>query len=256
MAAMTFPVWISIGPLKFHPHFVFELLAYATGLVIYIVNRRSRGDIVDAATRWSLLSAAVVGAVIGGRVLSWFEEPSMFFEPFDLQRILGGQTIVGALIGAWIGVEIVKRYSGICARTGDLFAVPIAAGAAIGRIGCFLSGLPDGTYGLATTLPWGIDLGDGVRRHPTALYESMFMACLAIWLQRRPRRAADGTAFRQLMLAYFLFRLAVDGLKPGVPIALGLTAIQWACVAGSAYSFWSMSASPAPRADPAAAGSR
>ena len=70
--------------------------------------------------------------------------------------LVGGKTIVGALIGGLITVEIAKRYIGIQQSTGDLYAIPLALGIAIGRIGCFLTGLPDNTYGTATNLPWGI----------------------------------------------------------------------------------------------------
>jgi prolipoprotein diacylglyceryltransferase len=120
-------------------------------------------------------------------------------------------------------------------------------GIAIGRIGCFLSGLPDGTYGLATSLPWGIDLGDGVARHPTALYESLFMVLLGISLALLQRRMAPGILFKAFMATYLGFRLLVDGIKPGVAIGLGLTAIQWTCVSGLAYYAWWFSTTPRSR---------
>ena len=62
--------------------------------------------------------------------------------------------------------------------TGDLLALPLVLGIAIGRIGCFLSGLEDQSYGVATALPWGVDFGDGVARHPTQLYEYRFSPLL------------------------------------------------------------------------------
>ena len=93
--------------------------------------------------------------------------------------------------------------------------MPLAAGIAIGRIGCFLSGLPDGTYGTPTSLPWGVDLGDGVARHPTALYESLFMIVLAAVLARVEPHARRGDAFKLFMASYLTFRLLVDGIKPG-----------------------------------------
>ena len=61
---------------------------------------------------------------------------------------------------------------GITHSTGAYFAPSLAIGIAIGRIGCFLSGLEDYTYGTPTTLPWGYDFGDGVLRHPVQLYEA------------------------------------------------------------------------------------
>jgi phosphatidylglycerol:prolipoprotein diacylglycerol transferase len=75
-------------------------------------------------------------------------------------------------------VEIVKRSIGLRTSTGDLYAIPLAIGIAIGRIGCFLTGLSDNTYGNPTSLPWAINFGDGIPRHPTQLYEIVFLLAL------------------------------------------------------------------------------
>ena len=64
------------------------------------------------------------------------------------------------------------------------------------------------------------------------------MLLLAAALVRLRPRLRRGEAFKLFMVSYLAFRLAADGLKPGVPLALGLTAIQWACVGGLAYYAW------------------
>ncbi len=143
----------------------------------------------------------------------------------------GGKTIIGALLGGTLAVEFVKWRTGIRRRTGDLFALPLAVGIAIGRVGCLLAGNQDDTYGNPTGLPWGIDLGDGVRRHPVQLYEIVAMLVLAICVARiQPPRFAEGDRFRIFVLAYFSWRLLVDFLKPGVRFA-NLTVLQWTCAA-------------------------
>jgi phosphatidylglycerol:prolipoprotein diacylglycerol transferase len=235
---MVFPIDIHVGGWTISSHFVFETLAYLVAFRLYLTRRRRRGDHVSDAHRWSVLTAGAIGAVVGSRLLFWVEDPAVMVA--RIQSLAAWKTLVGGLMGAWIAVEIIKLRLGIKEATGDLFAVPLAVGIAIGRIGCFLSGLPDGTYGVATTLPWGIDLGDGVPRHPTALYETLFASMLALVLLRVERRTRRGDAFKIFMAAYLLFRLAVDSIKPGVGIALGLTAIQWACVAGLGYYAWWM----------------
>jgi prolipoprotein diacylglyceryltransferase len=233
---MTFPVWIPIGAWRVHPHLVFESLGYVAGFTLYLARRRTLGDHVPDEARWSLVVAAAIGAVIGSRLLNWADELSSAIPSLSqLPQFLASKTAVGGLLGGWIGVEIEKRRLGITERTGDLFAVPLGAGFAIGRIGCFLSGLPDGTYGAATSLPWGVNLGDGVSRHPTALYESLFMIVVAGVLVRVERSAGRGQIFRVFAGAYLAFRLVVDSIKPGATLALHLTAIQWACVAGLAF---------------------
>jgi prolipoprotein diacylglyceryltransferase len=91
---------------------------------------------------------------------------------------------VGGLVFGLISVELTKRYIGLRDSTGDLYAIPLALGIAIGRIGCFLTGLSDNTYGTPTNLPWAINFGDGIPRHPTQLYEILFLLALIPILYR------------------------------------------------------------------------
>jgi phosphatidylglycerol---prolipoprotein diacylglyceryl transferase len=152
---VQFPVYIPFGPLRLHPHVVFEALAYFIGFRIYLRQRRRRGDVIADGTRWSIIAAAIAGAAIGSKVLYWFEDPVGTWQHLrDPVFLLQGKTIVGALIGGLIGVEATKFVLGVRESTGDLFAVPLAIGAALGRIGCFLTGLSDRTYGVQTNLPW------------------------------------------------------------------------------------------------------
>jgi phosphatidylglycerol:prolipoprotein diacylglycerol transferase len=252
-ATVTFPVYIPLGPWRIHPHIVFELLAYTVGFQLYLRERRRRGDAIDGGSRWTVVSAAIVGAAIGSRLLYWLEDPAASMARwYDITYLLGGKTILGAVLGGLIAVELTKRWVGITQRTGDLFVVPICIGAAIGRIGCFLTGLEDRTYGTASSLPWAVDFGDGIRRHPTQLYEIVALLALAVVLSRfRARRPLPaGRLFQIFMVAYLSLRLIVDAIKPDPRLALGLSAIQWAALAGLvyyAYDWRRLSAQSAPR---------
>ncbi len=183
---------------------------------------------------------------------------------------MGGKTIVGGLVFGLISVELFKRYIGVRQSTGDLYAIPLALGIAIGRIGCFLTGLSDNTYGTPTNLPWAIDFGDGIPRHPTQLYEIVFLLALIPLLYKivilsgaevsrseasaeskdplhdesataPPRsslhRFLPGDAFKFFMVAYLSFRLLSDFIKPYPRIFLGLGGIQWACLLVLLYYF-------------------
>jgi phosphatidylglycerol:prolipoprotein diacylglycerol transferase len=231
--AMTFPVYISVGALKLHPHLVFETAAYAVAFRVYLLLRKRTGDALDDADRWWMIAAAAMGAVLGSKVLYWFEDPALTLAHWrDPAYLMGGKTIVGAFIGGLVAVETAKRLLGITRRTGDLFAVPLCVGIAVGRIGCFLTGVEDHTAGIATSLPWGVNFGDGIARHPTQLYEVLFALALATFLWRRMQRPfVSGDLFKMFMVAYACFRLACDFLKPDVRVFLGMSSIQWACVA-------------------------
>jgi len=235
---MSFPVYLPVGPFKLHPHVVFETLAYAVGFRVYLYLRKRRGDRVDDANRWWVIAAAAIGAVVGCKVLYWFEDPAATLTHWrDPAYLMGGKTIVGALIGGLFAVELAKQYLGIKRRTGDLFAVPLSIGIAIGRIGCFLTGLEDHTGGSPTTLAWGVNFGDSIPRHPTQLYELLFALALGVFLWRQMTRPhIEGDIFKQFMVGYISFRLLCDFLKPNdTRVFLQMTAIQWACIFLLAY---------------------
>lgn len=191
------------------------------------------------------MAAAVAGGTLGSKLLYGLEDPrATLLHRNDLAFLMGGKTIVGALIFGMIAVELMKRYIGLQQSTGDLYAIPLALGIAIGRMGCFLTGLEDNTYGIATNLPWGVDFGDGIRRHPTQLYEIVFLLGLIPLLSRILRsvpssasatsgagtRFRSGDAFKFFMVAYLSFRILCDFIKPYPRVFLGLGTIQWACV--------------------------
>ncbi|SRR6266478_2360807 len=237
---MSFPLYIPVGSLKLYPHLVFETLAYVIAFRVYISLRKRFGDALDDGNRWWVIAAAAMGAIVGSKVLYWFEDPGAALSHWrDPAFLMGGKTIVGALIGGLLSVELMKHYLGIQRRTGDLFTIPLCIGIAIGRVGCFLTGLSDHTAGIATTLPWGVNFGDGIPRHPTQLYEVLFALALGVFLWRQSLRPhLEGDLFKQFMVSYFAFRLLCDFLKPDdVRVFLGLTSIQWACILMLAYYF-------------------
>lgn len=233
---MTFPAYLELFGARLHPHVVFETLAYFLGFRVYLWLRRRQADDIPGPTRWWAITAAALGGAVGSKVLAWLEDPvALRAQWTDPAFLMAGKTVVGGLLGGLVAVEVVKALLGERRSTGDLFAVPLAVGMAIGRIGCFLTGLSDHTYGVATTLPWGVDFGDGVARHPTQLYEVVFLLALVAALVRLGSvLTRSGDVFKVFMIAYLAFRLGVDAIKPAPSIA-GLAAIQWACVAGLIY---------------------
>lgn len=214
-------------------HYAFEWAALVAGLLLFRTIRRKHGpDGLLALHHYAVVIGALLGAAAGNKLAGWIDLPTQ-----TLAQALAGQSVIGALLGGWIGVELGKRCVGLGARTGDDFVQPILLGLGIGRIGCLLAGLHDGTYGNPTSLPWGMDLGDGIPRHPTALYECL-LAFLALWSWPSWSRHFSGTpgrAFRVFMLGYVLWRLGIDGLKPvPFPYPLGMSGLQWICAVGAA----------------------
>ena len=237
--AATFPILIPLpGGLELHPHLVFDVLAYGVGFQLFrVLRRRKRSSVPPTSTfagLW-LLAGAIFGAAIGAKLLAWAEHPAVYFEPLasgQLHAWLGGKTVVGGLLGGWVGVEIAKKSNGIESRTGDVFVWPLLVGMMIGRVGCFMTGLADMTHGVGTSLPTGVDFGDGVRRHPTQLYEIAFLALLAVALLLLRRRLPTGGLFRCFLGGYLFWRFGVEWIKPSPKGYAGLSAIQWASLIG------------------------
>lgn len=141
-------------------------------------------------------------------------------------------------MGGWAGVTLAKRKLGIGHPSGDVYVFPVILGMCVGRIGCFLAGLEDHTYGIATRLPWGVDFGDGISHHPTQLYEIAFLVALAGWFMWRIKTGQQwGGMFSQFLFAYALFRFFVEFIKPRYVLpVVPLSAIQLICLAGMVYA--------------------
>jgi phosphatidylglycerol---prolipoprotein diacylglyceryl transferase len=218
-------------------HFVFETLAYVLGFRLFLSLRRRRGDTVPEPTRMTVLAGAAVGAAVGSKLLALLQHASRGAAQPDVAWLFGsGKSVVGGLLGGLVGVELTKRWVGEERSTGDLFVLPLCLGIAVGRIGCFLAGLRDGTYGTPTDLPWAVDFGDGIPRHPTQLYEITVLALIAAWAWRRQDAAARrGDLFRGFMVLYLGFRFFVELIKPDPRAYAGLSAIQAACLCGLVY---------------------
>jgi len=226
-------------------HVLLEWLAYAIGGALYWRARQRLVQPPEAWQRLAIAAGAIGGAAIGSKGLYILDYWStLSHAPWG--DWLSGKTIVGALLGGLLGVESIKLSIGWERSTGDAFVVPLITGMIIGRLGCQLSDARDLTYGIPTGLTWGWDYGDGVPRHPTALYEILGL-CVVAWVTGRLRQlsSVSGDQFRAFMVAYLSMRLGLDFLKPphGTPVTgvqvpdvhAGLSAIQWACLAGLAY---------------------
>ncbi len=181
---------------------------------------------ISKGERLGIALGAFCGAMIGAKlpfVLSDWEGLKSGQAWFD-----GGKTILLGLVGGYFGVELAKWALGLRIKTGDTFAVPVPAAIAVGRLACFFGGC---CYGKATDLPWGVDFGDEVCRHPTQLYESLFHASMAVVLaMMRARGLFRGQLIKVYIISYMIYRFFTEFLRPEPIIFGGLTGYQWAAL--------------------------
>jgi prolipoprotein diacylglyceryltransferase len=216
-------------------HSLFDVLAAAVALALTVAVYRwrlaenIRGiEAAGMGYALALVAGAAAGGFGAGTLNLWFS---------GIPGI--GRSIAGALAGAIVAVEGFKRARGIRGSTGLIFVPAFAASVAIGRWGCFLSGLADQTHGTPTALPWGHDFGDGIARHPVQLYESFamtaFLAAALILIGRRNAYFLRN-GFYVLVLVYAGQRFLWEFLKPYGTIAKPLNFFHFICAGLVCYS--------------------
>lgn len=215
-------------------HTAFDALAWLSAAASLFVLRRTwfAENPVGQNLRFGYLAAVLFGAGIGawafGTLNGWASgQPGL------------ARSVEGALAGAIISIELWKKFNGVTARTGAVYALPLALGIAIGRIGCLLSGLEDFTYGIPTGSTWGWDFGDGTLRHPVQLYESLMMAAFALVYAAMILRGSVFWKQNGFYLAvgfYGVQRFGLEFLKPYATVAGPLTVFQLLSLALIGYA--------------------
>jgi prolipoprotein diacylglyceryltransferase len=224
---MTFPFQFQIFGTTYYWHFIFETLAFFIGIRFYYFQKRKIQDTISEVNRLHILIGAMIGALLGSRIIAMLENPSEISHQ-TLLIFYQNKTIAGGFVGGLFGVEIIKKIIGVKIASGDIYVIPIVVALFIGRIGCFSMGIAEPTFGNETTFFAGMNLGDGIKRHPVALYEMGFMFVLFILFQfLKNKYLINGVRFKLFMVLYFLYRFSVEFIKPYHPLFLHLSCIQW-----------------------------
>src|SRR5262245_58516599 len=190
-------------------YLAFMLLAVAAFFLARRLFPPPRPAPLSRLERLTLALTAFVGGTLSAKLPFVWDSEAGFW---DLTAwTADGKTITAGIVGAYLSVEGVKLLLGIRAKTGDGLAIPLAAALAVGRWGCFVNGC---CAGQPTSLPWCVDFGDGVCRHPTQIYESLFHAAWVVILIRLNQR--DVLRYQRLksyLIAYCLFRFAIEFIR-------------------------------------------
>ncbi len=229
---MQIPFEPSLFGIQINIHLILEYAAFFIAFRYYIFLRKHQQDKISSLNRLSIILGAVIGALIGSRLIGFLENPLIDLSTETFVYLLNTKTIMGGLFGGLLGVEISKKIIGEKSSSGDLFTFPIILGIFIGRIGCFLSGTNEFTYGTETSFFTGMELGDNILRHPVSLYELIFLILLFIFLQhlQKKKTLQNGMLFQYFMILYFVFRFFIEFIKPNIFHILGLTSIQYLCI--------------------------
>lgn len=211
----------------------FYAAGYLTGVVAFLLMAKRRRLLTDGVL--TLMAVGLLGGLVCAALGQWL----VAREP--------GKSVIAGLIGGYLCVHVAKRILGIRRPLGDLFAVALTAGEAIGRWGCLFAGC---CYGRVCSLPWSI-WQHGAHRHPTQIYSSiaslLMLVALLLFERRRP---PENSVFYLQGLLFCASRFVIEYFREGPHGVGGLSAAQWACIAGAVFFAWQFRRLTAGRAHP------
>ena len=132
--------FLKFGNIEVPTYNVLSVIAYVVGIfVIFLETDRKKFPI---EVFLYILLGALLGGLIGSRIGSAIFVYGDYYS-HNISQILipqvGGKTLIGGLIGGYLGVVATKKILKFNRSTGDLFAPALAIGIAIGRVGCFFN---------------------------------------------------------------------------------------------------------------------
>jgi phosphatidylglycerol---prolipoprotein diacylglyceryl transferase len=174
---------------------------------------------------------ALAGAFIGAKLLYLAAEGWMYANsPHRWEIWATGKSVLGALLGGYLGVEVMKKALGYEKATGDWFAIIAPCGIVLGRLGCLAQGCCPGIR--CETASWTIRDVQGVERWPAVPAEIIFNLCaIAAAIVLRRRGMLRGQHFHLFLIGYGLFRFLHEFLRDTPRVAGGLTGYQFGAAA-------------------------
>ncbi|ROR92129.1 prolipoprotein diacylglyceryl transferase [Nocardioides aurantiacus] len=197
-------------PLPVDTHGTFVALGVAVAVGVFVVEARRRGHTDDR------LLVVVTGALVGGALLmrlgTWLQHADLRDNATLVEQWLrGNRSVLGGLVGAWLGVHVAKRLVGYRLRTGDLFAPAVALGMAVGRVGCLLT---EPRPGGGTNWSFVPEIGFHVA------------SFAVVWWWLRHRSLPPGELFVWWVAAYGIFRFVIELSRGNEVVWAGLTRPQ------------------------------
>mgnify|MGYP002624940261 FL=1 len=209
-----------------HPTYTLIMMA-AVGAGLAVSRWTRRESPLSKGQRWAVSLGAICGGILGAKLPFVLSDWSGFLS--GAAWLDNGKTITFGLVGGYFGVEAAKWATEVRVKTGDSFAVPVAVSIGIGRLACFSAGC---CYGRPTGLSWGYDFGDGLLRHPTQIYASLFHLWAAVVLYHLQKRGLfRGQLIKLYFITYFAYRFLSEFIRPEPRLWLDLTGYQWASLA-------------------------
>lgn len=225
------PVAIDLGFAKVHWYGLMYLIGFvgAWWLGIYRASRPGSGWKKDEVG--DLIFYGALGVILGGRIgyilfynfSAFAENPLIIFKIWQ-----GGMSFHGGMLGVLIALYLFGRKTHkTFFQVSDFIAPMVPIGLGAGRIGNFINkellGRP-----VDSDIPWAMDFGDHIARHPSQLYqaltEGLLLFLILWWFSSKPRpRMAVSALF---LIGYGTSRFITEFFR--TPDAhIGFVAFDW-----------------------------
>ncbi len=210
------PILFKIGDVSLYTYGLFVALGFMAALGLTQREARRLGEPPGMVMDLGFLM--LIAGIVGARAMFLIQNVEMVLaDPLEALRIWrGGLVFYGGFVAALLAALVwVKKKEHSFFRVADMFAPGLAAGHALGRVGCFFAGC---CYGRSCDLPWAVTFHHaeslaplGVALHPTQLYSVLvnFGIFLVLWWGRK-RVLFPGQLFWGYVLLYGLCRAGVE----------------------------------------------
>ena len=224
---------LSLGPFTIQSFGVLSALGIL--LATLLMSRAARELGKDPQVPVDFAVVGVIAGVVGGHLVHLLAyHPEELREPWRIVMLWQGLSSMGGLLGGILAAVVWFRVKRIrFADYADAFALGMAPGWGVARIGCFTV---HDHPGVLTSFPLAVQFPDGPR-HDLGLYEAIVLLALGavLWILHRRDRLRGGL-LPLLALVYGIARFLLDFLRArDVPYAdarhLGLTFAQYTAVA-------------------------
>ena len=216
------PRLFTVGGFSLPAYGLLVALGFLLGL--HLAGKLAKRSGLDSTGVTNLGVYIALSAILGAKVFYFATRWGYYSEDwsrlFSLSALQTGGVFYGGLLAALATAYFYAKSQGLpWLRTADVFAPAVAAGHAVGRLGCFAAGC---CWGKPTDAPWGVMFTDplaqelvgtplGVHLHPTQLYESFGTALVALFLYRRfSKPHVHGTILGWYLVLYSSFRFCVE----------------------------------------------
>jgi phosphatidylglycerol:prolipoprotein diacylglycerol transferase len=229
---------VNIGPITIYSYGFFVASAVLLALWIAHIEAKHRG--LQSYLVPDLGFYLILGAIVGARLLyvllniqEFLAHPLAIIQFWKGGLVFFGGAVVSIVIG-WIYLRWREQPFWVWT---DAFAPGIAAGQALGRVGCLMAGC---CYGKPTEVPWAITFTNPdslaplfIPLHPTQMYHSLagLITFIVLCIFKR-RLTKPGQLFSLFLMCYGIFRLTIEFFRGDFRGYLGILSFtQWGAIA-------------------------